>query len=637
MQRSKFLITVFICFGVFSFIISCVSSLPSVVAIPDSQSGLLSQDEVNSSGPDSSMFAGGVAWIDYDNDGWDDVFVPNQSLANSRLFHNESKNLSGSPCGASFCDVTLQSGIALQNLRSSGAAVADYDGDGFDDIYVTNIGSRNALLKNQGNGSFVDVSASVALNIETKQSYAAAFADVNGDGFLDIYVGNWALSSLPCQENDLYISTLDAAGQRYFVNQASQVGVADVGCTFAVAFTDYDNDNDLDLVVVNDNICRTDARLNNRFYRNDGITAQGAPVFVSVGEDPNFGYNHTLEGGRLKDISLMQGMGIAVGDYNNDGFLDIYRTNISAGYLSTNNGNGTFTTRVFAPASPLAEQPGDGVPSQSCGDVGTTGWGAAFIDIDNDSYLDLFRVNRNFSNDDRNSYFANLAGELSEVHESIGFDHPSANGLAVADYDLDGDQDLLVHSGAGVIGLYENSTTSSNQWLGFKLKGLAPNTSAVGAKIRVTTRSGATYLSEVSAGSSHGSSHSFVQHFGIAQGDVIESVVVDWPQGCRDRLTGTAIKMNQVSMLQQSQLVCGSISGRVVDATGAALAGVEIRVNLGANPGAVTDVNGRYVIDNLIDYDYYLQVFKAGYQTVSKPIIIDGKRVTYDVSMSLVP
>ncbi|VAW63090.1 hypothetical protein MNBD_GAMMA11-1248, partial [hydrothermal vent metagenome] len=358
----------------------------------------ISGDDIQSPVDDGEM-AGGIAWIDYNKDGFQDLFIPNISAGPSRLFKNNGPDSNGN---YSFSDVSASANVQMIGVLSAGVAVGDYDGDGFEDIFVANYSGPNTLLRNQGDGSFDDVSVAANLANEVKSSFVASFGDVNNDGLLDIYVGHWnsSSSSRKCSANDLYINNGDGT----FTNKAISVGVDDTGCTFASALSDYDHDGDLDILSVNDNVFSNTTLRRNKLYRNNGLMASGLPVFIEQGAEANFD-------------QVFQGMGIAIGDYNNDGLLDYYRSSLSGGYLSTNTGEGGLSIREFATALPPM---GDGSISRTAGGGGPTGWGVVFFDADNDGFVDLFRVNKNFSITQPNSFYHNNNGVLDEVRLEVG-------------------------------------------------------------------------------------------------------------------------------------------------------------------------------------------------------------------------
>jgi len=531
--------------------------------------------------------AGGIAWIDYNNDGLQDLFIPNASAGPSRLLKNNGPDTGGN---YTFSDVSSTAGVEINGVQSAGAAVGDYDGDGFDDIFVANISGPNTLLRNRGDGSFEDVTLAANLANEVKPSFVASFGDVNGDGYLDIYVGHWdSASASQCSTNDLYIND----GNGAFGNEAASVGVDDIGCTFGSALSDYDSDGDLDILSVNDNIYSTNSWRRNKLYRNSGLTAFGSPVLIEQGAEAHFD-------------QVFQGMGIAIGDYNNDGLLDYYRTSLSGGYLSTNTGQGVLSTRAFAAALPPT---GDGPINTSAG-PGTIGWGTVFFDADNDGFQDLFRVNKEFADPEPNSFYRNDNGVLGEVRLEVGLNTLSGNGTAVADFDNDGDIDVVIHAGSGEISLYEN-TASGNNWIKIDLTGNGGNPSAVGAKIRLTTPDGNQQLREVEAGSSHGSSNSLVQHFGLGTNTEINAITVEWPSGCTSQINGP-ITVNQFVNYVAGPCVAGHITDNTTDF---GLAGVNLTIwdtnNILATP--VTGDTGAFAFD-LPGAGWYLeQVTKPGY------------------------
>ncbi len=542
----------------------------------------ISNDSIESS-IGNGVMAGGIAWIDYNNDGYQDLFIPNVSTGPSRLLKNN-----GPGGGFSFSDVSIVANVQLNGLQSAGVAVGDYDADGFDDIFVANINGANTLLRNKGDGTFEDVTSAANLDNETKPSFVASFGDINGDSYLDIYVGHWDTAAGMCSTSDLYINN----GNGTFVNEAATVGVDDVSCTFGSTMSDYDGDGDLDILSVHDNIFFAQNWRRNKIFRNIGLHADGTPVFSEQGAEAHFD-------------QLFQGMGIAIGDYNNDGELDYYRTSLGGGYLSTNTGGGVLSTREFAPALPPT---GDGPISVTAGS-GTTGWGTIFVDADNDGFQDLFRVNRGFANYQPNSFYQNNAGVLGEVRLEVGLNTVSGNGVAAADFDNDGDMDIVIHNGNGEVGLYEN-TSSSNNWIKVNLNGNGGNLDAIGAKIRVKTPDGNEQLREIDAGSSHGSSNSLVQHFGLGSNTDVSEINVEWPGGCTRKVTGP------ISVNQEVTYSAGPCwAGHITDSAGIGVADVNLTFwdynNILGTP--VTSDTGAYAF-NLPGPHWYLeQAAKDGY------------------------
>lgn len=502
----------------------------------------------------------GVAWLDFDKDGYLDLFVPNARSYNedpvnggpSRLYRNTGPDAAGI---YRFSLVNLAPAIdsLLRGQVSTGVVTADYDGDTFVDLFITNVG-RNTLLRNiddgQGGRGFSDVTASAGLNPQSvinRRSYAAAFGDLDNDGDLDLYVGNWSgrggnpapVFADGCDQNELYMNNGNGTFRRAPVSAEAN----DPGCTFGVALSDYDNDGDLDIFTANDSVIfgfsftlfSIDVFPWSQLHQNQGASVFGGSAAFThqrdasrldlVTEDVYSSCWGGLSSIPCNDLSvLMNAMGIAVGDYNNDGHLDYHRTNINNGLLNTANGDGTFRTEIFG-----------GLPS---GSGSPYGWGTAFTDVDNDGDIDLVYANQGvnpaFPASEINHLHMNTNGQLSHTNSAVaaglGVTAMSGRGLAVADYNQDGREDIAIHNGDGNVWLYKNITDDGNNWITVALEGLAPNTQGIGAKIQVSTNAGP-QLREVSAGASHSSSHSTEQTFGTG-GDSIIAVLVVWPSGC---------------------------------------------------------------------------------------------------------
>ncbi len=509
---------------------------------------------------ESNPMAGGIAWIDFNNDSYADLYIPNGSGSN-RLYQNNGNG--------TFTEISANSGTQLTAKSSLGVAIGDFDGDGNDDIFVANRGT-NSLLKNNGDGTFTDITATTGLDDFSKQSFAASFGDVDNDGDLDIYVGHWDFQNTPalhCPDNDLYLNNGDGT----FTNVSVESATNNLGCAFSVPLTDFDQDGDLDIFLPNDNVgwgSQTRA-LDNDLLRNDGNNANGIPIFTSVGDLAGVGESLT-------------GMGAAIGDIDNDGDIDFYRTQIGAGILSINNGDNTYT----------------GNPDIS----GGTGWGAAFFDANNDGYLDLYRGNSGsgFSGAGQNNdfYLNNGDGTFSRITAAVGLLSNNAGlGLAYADYDNDGDIDVVVHGQYGDVNLFRNDTPAQN-YIKINLQGNSNNHRGIGARIFVSSSDSANALNqmrEIQAGSSHGSNNDASVHFGLASQTSVQFVKVIWPDGCVQKERN--ISINQTVTIDRAN--CSdthSISGTILTSNGQPVAGVEVMVNdnTGFASTVFTNANGVY-------------------------------------------
>ncbi|VAW68874.1 hypothetical protein MNBD_GAMMA10-1183 [hydrothermal vent metagenome] len=487
---------------------------------------------------------------------------------------------------SSLSEVAALAGVELNNIPSLGVAVGDYNNDGFDDQFVTNVGI-NTLFKNNGDGTFTDVASQLGLDDVAKASYAASFGDIDGDGDLDIYVGHWTEDLIDAnptnRANDLYINN----GIEVFNNIAEQAGVNTLGATFAIPMTDFDHDKDLDLLVVNDFFflfLRTGITLDSsvgELFRNDGLDVNNQLIFTSF----------AAEAGLNQEI---QGMGVAISDYDNDGDIDYYCSKRNDGLLSANNDTGVFIS-----------QP---VPSYT----GAIGWGAVFIDVDNDGYVDLYRGNSASAMSSNvgsvayqlNSFYQNNKGIFAAEDSAVQVGLGSLNaglGVATAGFDNDGDQDIVVHGVDGTINLFRNDTVTENHSLQIALKGTASNRRGIGAKIFVVSGKGAAAsktVREVNAGSSHSSNNSFVTHIGLGSIGYASRVSVEWPSGCVQVLTNVSTGLNEI---EENCTANHVVTGRITH-NGNGLAGVKVWDAYDfQNTQTLTDASGVFVLQGYAD------------------------------------
>jgi hypothetical protein len=474
---------------------------PPVFADVTSSAGISaphSQDELGT----------GQVFVDFDNDGWLDLFLTNQ-LGPNQLYRNNGDG--------TFALSPLSAQLAITDSLSLGANAADYDNDGWRDIFVTVWGSPNALFHNDGGTGFTNVSASAGI-INDGPSEGSAWGDYDNDGFLDLYVANYSCDtcgvSLPDQ---LYHNNGDGTFSDFSnlldLGERSKLG-------FLASFADYDNDGDADLYVINDKL------QGNTLWRNDGAGCGGwcfTDVSVSAGAD-----------------TRVFGMGLATGDYDNDLDLDFYFTNIGPMVLlqnQTSQGSPEFVD--VAPAVGV--------------DRDTVGWGAIFFDYDNDSWLDLYFSA--MASDNMNRLYHNEQdGTFSDVTAISGASEPlNSIGVSYADYDQDGLLDLIVGQFDTEYRLYRNmgsENRAANNWLRVKLVGAAPiNRDAIGARVYLTTSEGLTLMQEVKSGSSFGAGSDLALHFGLGTATVTD-LTVRWPNGEED--TYTDVPLNQQWQLTYS-------------------------------------------------------------------------------------
>jgi len=480
------------------------------------------------------VMSGGVAWIDYNRDGrpdlyfvnggrWDDLLSGKRSVSNA-LYRNEGNG--------TFTDVTRQAGVEGA-YWGMGVAVGDYNNDGWPDLYVCNYG-LNVLYRNNGDGSFTDVTASARVG-DSHWSSSAAFGDYDGDGWLDLYVVNYVEFNFrkPPPPECQYRQIKTLCGPKGLIPEPDTL---------------YHNNGD---GTFSDVTKAAGMAVSPAFglgaswvdYDNDG----DLDLFVANDSMPNFlfqneGDGHFREIGLSSGTALSEdgkeqaGMGVAVGDYDHDGLFDLYVTHFSDDYgtLYRNLGRGIF--RDVSYNAKVA------FPSWRF-----LGWGTDFIDYDNDGWedlfvaaghiypqLDAFHMDIKFAQ--RKLLFRNLQnGKFEESAESLGpgLVQPwSSRGAAFADFDNDGDVDVAVNNLDDRPSLLCNQGGNhSGHWLNLALEGTGrTNRSAIGCRVTIETESGR-QMKEVQGGSSYQASNDLRLHFGLGKSEKIRSLSVRWTDG----------------------------------------------------------------------------------------------------------
>ncbi|HIE03222.1 MAG TPA: CRTAC1 family protein [Candidatus Latescibacteria bacterium] len=477
---------------------------------------------------------GAAAFLDYNNDGWMDIYIVNGSTLEGSPEGKEPRNILYRNNGdGTFTDVTEEAGVGDTGW-GMGCTAVDYDNDGYTDIYVANFGP-NRLYHNDGDGTFTDVTRKAGVG-DPRWSTGTAWGDYDGDGYLDLYVANYVRfdmnnlemyrkinvwrgievfagpRGLPGEEDVLYHNDGDGT----FTDVTRKAGVVDrlKGYGFTVLFADYDDDGDLDIYVANDSVP-------NYLYRNNGDG-----TFTEVGLEAGVAYS---EDGREQ-----AGMGAVFGDYDNDGDLDLFVTNFSDdnNTLYRNDGNGFFTDVTF--------QSGLGAPS-----LPFVSWGTEFFDYDNDGWKDLFvatghvypqvdQYNFGMTYEERNQLYHNdHDGTFTEVTDVAG---PGmqikkvSRGAIFGDYDNDGDIDVLVLNMGDRPTLLRNEGGNRNHWIKFRTVGTRSNRDGIGARIWVTA-GGLTQMREVYMGSSFLCGNDIRVHFGLGKAEKAELVRIRWPSG----------------------------------------------------------------------------------------------------------
>jgi enediyne biosynthesis protein E4 len=484
----------------------------------------------------------GVAFIDYDNDGWPDVFLVNgmdwpghvQKHSTPKLYHN---NRDGT-----FTDVTHKAGLDIE-MFGMGVAVGDYDNDGYNDLFVTAYGQSH-LFHNNGNGTFTDVTQKAGLLGPKEFSTSAAWVDYDKDGDLDLVVGNYVQWT---QETDLYC-TLDGKSKSYctpesykgtpvrlwhnrgdgtFQDVTQKAGLGEpTSKTLGVAVLDYDNDGWPDLLFSNDT-------QPNKLYRNNGngtFTEKAVVAGVAFSEDG----------------VARAGMGVDAGDYDHSGHPSLLITNFANQMLSLyhNEGNGLFVDE--APRSEIGRA-----------SLLTLGFGCFFFDYDLDGWPDVLVANGHIDADIQRvqanvkyamppHLFRNVGnGKFAEVTKTLGagFAAPRVGrGVAYADINNDGRLDLLISTNSGPVYLFRNEaqgTSAANRSLRIKLIGTKSNRDGIGATVKLTS-GGEPQTQMLRSGSSYLSASELVLTFGLAQREKADGIEIRWPSGQVDRLTDVA-------------------------------------------------------------------------------------------------
>jgi hypothetical protein len=498
--------------------------------------------------PDKRMvetFGSGVAWIDYDNDGFVDLYFVNGAPGAANALYRNNKG------DGTFTDVTAPAGVAADGNSSfkTGVAVGDYDGDGYLDLYVTALGP-NILFRNNGNGTFSDVTAAAGVAGGAKEwSTSTGFFDFDRDGDLDLYVVNY----LDYRLDDNPYCGLRKPGFRMYCNPTIFDGMADrlfrnngdgtftdvskpagianpAGKGLGVTFCDFDRDGDIDVYVANDLV-------RNFLYRNNG---DGTFVDVAYGAGVGFDVNGKPQAG----------MGVDCADVDGNGFPDIFVTNFSEelNALYKNSGGG-----IFEDVSATA-----GMGSA----FAALGFGTKLFDIDNDGDLDIHVTNGHvidnvklytpaFTYAQKDLLFENVGGRFRDVTEAAGAGLQApriGRGLAVADFDNDGDLDVVISSLGERPVLLRNESVRTGNWLLIKAQAAKRNTFGLGATVRVETADGV-QVREVNNVASYLSSSDVRLHVGLGSAKVAQRIEILWPDGVRQVLTNVAA--NQVLAVKE--------------------------------------------------------------------------------------
>jgi hypothetical protein len=510
----------------------------------------------------------GLAFLDYDNDGWLDIYLTNGSRLDAKwpagkapTTHLYKNNRDGT-----FTDVTEKSGLGRSGWQT-GVCVGDYNNDGWDDLFCTFWG-HNILFRNNGNGTFTDVTVKAGLaQAHGRWGTGCSFLDYDRDGNLDLFICNFVKldpdkppsidnasfcqwkgvptmcgpRGLPGDTNILFHNNGDGT----FTDVSEKAGITKPGPRFSITSVSYDFDND------------------------------GWPdIYIAVDSEPSIFFKNNHDG-TFTDIAVMAGcaynddgheqagMGLGVADYDCDGSFDIFKTNFAddTSNLYHNNGDGTFTDLSF--------NSGVGINNNY------VAWGCGFVDYDNDGWSDIVQINGhvypeidkyNFGETFKNPrlVYKNLGnGRFKDVSAEMGpgiTARHSSRGAAFGDYDNDGGMDILILNMNELPSLLHNVGGNRQNWIKLKLVGTKCNRTAIGARARVITGKHI-QMDEVNSGTSVMSQNDLRLHFGIGSVETIDAIEVKWPTTQKvERFT--QVKANQILTIREGAGIVGTAKPR---------------------------------------------------------------------------
>jgi len=503
---------------------------------------------------------GAVAALDYNNDGWVDLFFLNGAPSPehvrtdpatfNRLYRNNGDG--------TFTDVTEASGLSGRGIKGypQGVAISDYDNDGFVDIYITNYGD-GVLYHNDGNGTFTDVTAKAGVAMSRYPFKASAcWIDVDNDGHLDLFVTHYFQWTFK-ENSDDYCGQKKPGYRAYctpdvfkplpnvlfrnngdgtFTDISEKAGLnKSLGKGMGVSIADYDNDGRMDIFVTND-------KMPNFLYHNE---EQGTfkEVAMEAGVFANEG------------AAMVSGMGCDFNDYNNDGLPDIFYADLVSECftLFTNMGKGIFRDDTFPSGLGLLS-------------AKHSGWSVKFCDLDNDGWKDIFVAGSHvvdnvqmFKQDTRYAescfLYRNLgSGKFEDLTPQLGpdFQVVGANrGIAVADFDNDGSLEVAVCRLNDTPLLFKKKGGRANHWLLLQLKGTKSNRDAIGTRIQLTLPSGLKQYQHVSTANGIYSAGDKRIHFGLGSETLVKSLEIHWPSGIRQTLEN--VKADQILKITEPE------------------------------------------------------------------------------------
>lgn len=489
------------------------------------------------------VMSGGILLLDYDRDGWVDLYFTNAPSVTMSIAHMKARGaLYHNNHDGTFTDVTDRAGVATP-CAAMGGSVGDYNNDGWPDMYITCLG-ENVLYRNNGDGTFTDVAKQAGV-ADSRWSTGSAFGDYDGDGYVDLMVANYVdfrLDRLPdnglCQYRGVNVHCLLPKGMRgagdalfhnngdgTFTDVSKAAGVSDDKGYYGLTtiWADFNNTGRPSIFIAND---KTPSYL----YRNDGNGK-----FTEIGAESGTAVN--------ADGGLLANMGVAIGDYLHTGIPSLYTTAFSNEYkvLFRNDGNWNFTD-----ASYEAGIAGPSVPY--------VGWGTSFVDLDNDGWLDLVAVDGHvypqadafkfgeYYKQPGYAFLNEKDGTFCEASRQLGraFSVPHvARGMAVGDLFNDGQMDIVYSDLDGAPVLLRNRGVPGRHWVSLELAGVKSNRFAIGARIKMVA-GGTTQTDEIHSGGSYLSQNDLRVHFGLGHATSIDMLEIRWPSGQVDTIRNLA-------------------------------------------------------------------------------------------------
>jgi len=458
------------------------------------------------------LFSAGVAVADYNNDGYLDIYFVAGSGGVNQLYQNQGDN--------TFVEMASEAGIAISGVKGSGPTFADIDGDGWLDLFVGAVDNDQFyLFQNNQNGTFTDITASSGLMMTAANSVSTTFGDMDNDGDIDMFISHWGNPIGSDKSLEIVWRNDTQNNVIKFVDISTELGMDAlyqgqiVDTSFVPSLSDIDNDGDIDLLLVSDSG-------QSKVLRNDG---------------------NKLTRTNVVSINDQFGMGSAVGDIDNDGDMDWYVTSV---YTKASSGQ-TINHTTSYNGNRLYINDGEGNFNNSAFvkrlDNGGWAWAACFADFDNDGLTDIFHVNgwgqsgvdfSQYQDDVSRFYLQQSDGSFKESAGAVNVNEiKQGRGVSCNDIDRDGDVDIITSNNDSNASYFRNELTSGHHYLIVQLAGNTANRQALGAKIQVTSSTGLVQTKELRIDNNFVSTNAVEAHFGLGTQEMPVNITVTWPNG----------------------------------------------------------------------------------------------------------